>query len=85
MKWKNSRSFRVPPFDTIARRRLFEDQDSNLELTCKIQEFQHEIDCMNDSRDFQCAESVRSGHSHVTSQLVSFPPPPVPGGMLSLL
>ena len=38
---------------------------------------------MNDSRDFQDAESIRSGHSHVTSQLVSFPPHPVPGGMLS--
>ena len=39
--------------------------------------------CMNDSRDFQDAESVRSGQSHVTSQPVSFPPHPVPGGMLS--
>ena len=38
----------------------------------------------NDSRDFQDAESVRSGHSHVASQPVSFPPHPVPGGMLSL-
>ena len=32
---------------------------------------------------FEHAESVRSGHSHVTSQLVSFPPHPVPAGMLS--
>ena len=38
---------------------------------------------MNDSRDFQDAESVRSGHSHVTSQPVSFPLHPIPGGMLS--
>ena len=38
---------------------------------------------MNDSRDFQDAESVRSGHSHVTSQPVSFPPHPTPGGMRS--
>ena len=38
---------------------------------------------VNDSRDFQDAESVRSGHSHVASQPVSFPPHPVPGGMLS--
>ena len=36
-----------------------------------------------DSRYFQGAESVRSGNSHVTSQPVSFPPHPVPGGMLS--
>ena len=39
---------------------------------------------MNVLRDFQDAESVRSGHFHVTSQPVSFPPHPVPGGMLSL-
>ena len=38
---------------------------------------------MNDSRDFQDAESVRSGNSHVTSQPVSFTPHPIPGGMLS--
>ena len=44
---------------------------------------QNEINCMNDSRDFQDAESVRSGQSHVTSQPVFFPPHPIPGGMLS--
>ena len=38
---------------------------------------------MNDSRDFQAAESVRSGQSHVASQPVSFPPHPIPEGMLS--
>ena len=32
--------------------------------------------------DFQDAESVRSGNSHVTSQPVSFPPHPIPEGML---
>ena len=57
--------------------------DTILELTGKIQELQNEVNCMNDSRDFQDAESARSGHSHVTSQPVSFPPHPVPGGMLS--
>ena len=34
-------------------------------------------------RDFKDAESVRSGQSHVASQYVSFPPHPIPGGMLS--
>ena len=77
------KKFQSSTFDTIARRRVVEDQDTILELTCKIQELQNEINCMNDSRDFQNAESVRSGQSHVTSQLVSFPPHPVPGGMLS--
>ena len=38
---------------------------------------------MNDSRDFQDVESVRSGRSHVGSQPVFFPPHPVLGGMLS--
>ena len=37
---------------------------------------------MDDSEDFQDAESVRSGDSHVTSRPVSFPPHPIPEGML---
>ena len=62
------RKFQSSTFDTIARRRLVEDQDTILELTGKIQELQNEINCMNGSRDFQDAESIRSGNSHVTSQ-----------------
>ena len=75
--------FQGSTFDTIARRRLVEDQDTILELTGKIQELQSEIICAKGSRDFQDAESVRSGHSHVSSQPVSFSPHPVPGGMPS--
>ena len=37
---------------------------------------------MNDSKDFQDAESVRSGNSHVTSRPVSFQARPIPEGML---
>ena len=37
---------------------------------------------MNDSKDFQDVESVRSGHSHVTSRPVSFPLHPRFEGML---
>ena len=59
----------------VVFRKLFEDRDTILELTAKIQ---NEINCMNDSRVFKEAESVRSGQSHVTSQLVSFPPHPIP-------
>ena len=77
------KKFQGSTFDTIARRRLVEDPDIILELTGKVQELQNEINCMNDSRDFQDAESVRSGHSHVASQPVFFTPHPVPGGMLS--
>ena len=69
--------FQGSTFDTTARRKLVEDQDTILELKGKIQELQNEINCMNDSRDFQDAESVRSGQSHVTSQPVSFSPRPI--------
>ena len=54
-----------------------------MELTVKIQDLQNEINCMNDSKDFQDAESVRSGPSHVTSQQAFAPPFQNPGGMLS--
>ena len=47
------------------KEKLVEDRDTVLELTGKIQELKNEINCMNDSRDFQDAESVRSGNSHV--------------------
>ena len=77
------KKFQSSTFDTIARRKLVEDKDTILELTDKIQELQNEINCINDSRDFQEAESVRSEHSHVTSRPVSFPPRPIPEGMLS--
>ena len=77
------RKFQSSTFDTIARRRLVEDQDTILELSCRIQELQNEINCMSDSKEFQDAESIRSGNSHVTSRPVSFPPHPIPEGMLS--
>ena len=63
--------FQGSTLDTVVRRKLVEDQDTILELTDKIQELQNEINyCMNESKNVQDAESVRSGHSHVTSQLV---------------
>ena len=62
--------FQGSTFDTLSRRKIIEDRDTVLELTGKIQKLQNEINCMNDSRDFQDAESVRSGQSHVASQPV---------------
>ena len=73
---------RSSTFDTISRRKLIEDQNTILEFSGRVQELQNEVNCMNDSEDFQDAESVRSGNSHVTSGPVSFPPHPIPGGML---
>ena len=46
--------------DTFSMKRLIDDRDTILELTGKIQEIEDEVDCMNDSRDFEDAESARS-------------------------
>ena len=75
--------FQGSTFDGFLRRKLIEDLDTILELTGKLQESENEIICLVGSTEFQDAESIRSGNSHVTSQPVSFPPHPVPEGMLS--
>ena len=51
---KELKRFQGSTFDTIAKRKLVEDQDTILDLTGKIQELQNEINCMNDSRYFCC-------------------------------
>ena len=76
------RKFQSSAFDTLARRKLIEDQNTIMELSGRVQELQNEVNCMNDSKDFQDAESVRSGNSHVTSQPMLFPAHPIPEGML---
>ena len=75
------RKFQSSTFDTLARRKLIEDQNTILELSGRVQELQNEVNCMNDSKDFQDAESVRSGNSHVTSRPGVFPTHPIPEGM----
>ena len=50
---KELKRFQWSKFDTLSRRKLIDDRDTILELTGKIQELQNEINCMNDSRDFQ--------------------------------
>ena len=74
--------FQSSTFDSIARRKLIEDQNTILALSGRIQELQNEVNCVNDSKDFQDTESIRSGNSHVTSRPMSFPPHPIPEGML---
>ena len=76
------RKFQSSTFDTLARRRLIEDQNTIMELSGILQEPQNEVNCMNDSKDFQDAESVRGGNSHVTNQPMLFPTHPIPEGML---
>ena len=75
------RKFHSSAFDTKARK-LIEDQNTILELSGRVQELQNEVNCMNDSKDFQDAESARSGNSHVTSRPVSLASHPILEGML---
>ena len=60
-------------FDEFTKQKFIEDQKTIMELSGRLQELQNEVNCMNDSKDFQDAESVRSGNSHVTSQPGVFP------------
>ena len=76
------RKLQSSAFDTMARRKFVEDQNTILGLCGRVQELKNEVNCMNDSKDFQDAESIRSGNSHVTRRPVSFPPHPIPEGML---
>ena len=69
--------------EELSRRKLTEDQNTIMELRARIQELQNEFNCMNDSRDFKDAESIRSGLSHVPSQTALLPPHRDPGGLLS--
>ena len=67
------RKFQSSTFDTLARRKLIEDQNTVMELSGRLQELQDEVNCLNVCKDFQDAESVRSGNSHVSSQPMLFP------------
>ena len=55
-KWEELRKFQSSTLDTIARRKLIEDQNTILELSGRVQELQNEVNCMNDSKDFQDAD-----------------------------
>ena len=76
------RKFQSSAFGTLARRKLIEDQNTILESSGRVQALQNEVNCITDSKDFQDAESVRSGNSHVTNQPMLFPQHPIPEGLL---
>ena len=73
IKMKELQTFQNSTFDEFTRQKFIEDQKIIMELSGRLQELQNEVNCMNDSKDFQDAESVRSGNSHVTSQPGVFP------------
>ena len=82
-RWMNYGNFRVLPSILLREEISSRIRTLFLELSGRVQELQNEVNCMNDSKDFQDAESIRSGNSHVTSRPVSIPPHPIPDGMLS--
>ena len=51
------RKFQSSTFDTMARRKFVEDQNTILELSGRVQELPNEIHCMNDSRDFMTKDT----------------------------
>ena len=79
---KELQKFQNSTFDELTRQKFIEDQKIIMELSGRLQELQNEVNCMNDSKDFQDAESVRSGNSHVTSQPMLFPKHPPFEGLL---
>ena len=58
---KELQKFQSSTFDEFTRQKFIEDQNTIMELSGRLQELQNEVNCMNDSKDFQDAESVRSG------------------------
>ena len=52
------RKFQSSAFDTLARRKLIEDQNTIMELSGRLQELQNEVNCMSDSKDFQDYQST---------------------------
>ena len=79
---KELQKFQNSTFDEFTRQKFIKDQNTIMELSGRLQELQNEVNCMNDSKDFQDAESVRSGNSHVTSQPGVFPKHPFFEGLL---
>ena len=81
-KQKELQKFQNSTFDEFTRQKFIEDQKIIMELSGRLQELQNEVNCMDDSKDFQDAEPVCSGNSHVTSQPGVFPKHPPFEGLL---
>ena len=84
-KMKELQKFQNSTFDELTTQKFIEDQKTNMELSGRLQELQNEVNCMNDSKDFQDAESIRSGNSHVTSPPGLFPRHPPFEGLLTFI
>ena len=58
MKQKELQKFQNSTLDEFVEKKFIEDQKIIMELSGRLQELQNEVNCMNDSKDFQDAESV---------------------------
>ena len=67
MKMKELQKLQNSAFDEFTKQKFIEDQKIIVELSGRLQELQNEVNCMNESKDFLDAESIRRGNSHVTS------------------
>ena len=59
---KELQKFQNSTFDEFTRQKFIEDQKTIMELSGRLQELQNEVKCVNDSKDFQDAEWVRTRH-----------------------
>ena len=82
LKMKELQKFQNSTFDEFTKQKFIEDQKNIKELSGRLQELENEVNCMNDSKDFQDAESIRSGNSHVTSPPWIIPKHPPFEGLL---
>ena len=55
------RKFQSSTFDTLARRKLIEDQNTIMELSGRLQELRNEVNCMNDSNRGKQPAPLREG------------------------
>ena len=82
VKMKELQKFQNSTFDEFTQKKFIEDQKTVMEFSGRLKELQNEVNCMNDSKDFQDAESTCSGNSHVTSQPGVLPKHPLFEGLL---
>ena len=84
MNWRHRRELMNCMLMNFRRGQLIENPNIINGLMIKVQELPHEINCMNDTREFKDVDSVRSKQlSHVPSESGLFPLPSDPGGLLS--
>ena len=83
MKWKNWRDFRAQESTQLRGEDWSRIKILSLNSLARYKNFKMKLIVWMIQEIFQDAESVHSGHSHVTRQTAFFQPHPVPGGMLS--